>query len=70
MSWVKAIGSELISLYVDDGSFAFSLLIWLVVCGLVLPRLDLPSFMPPIILFVGLVVILAQSAIRRAEVEP
>lgn len=66
MSWLKSIWSELIGLFVDDGNFALSLLIWLAACGLMLPRLDLPSFLPPILLFGGLVVILARSALRRA----
>ena len=66
MSWLRSIWSELIGLFVDDGKFALSMLIWLVACGLVLPRLGLPSFLPPIILFAGLVVILARSAVRRA----
>ena len=66
MSWLRSIWSELIGLFVDDGKFALSMLIWLVACGLVLPRLGLPSFLPPMILFAGLVVILARSAVRRA----
>ena len=70
MRWLKSIWSELIGLFVDDGSFALSMLIWLIACGLVLPRLGLPSFLPPMILFAGLVVILARSAIRRAGSQP
>ena len=66
MNWLKSIWLELIGLFVDDGNFAFSLLIWLVACGLVLPRLGLPLFLPPMLLFAGLVVILARSAVRRA----
>ena len=65
MSWLKPIWSELIGLFVDDGSFALSILIWLIACGLVLPRLGLLSFLPPVILFIGLVVILTLSAMRR-----
>ena len=65
MNWLKPIWSELIGLFVDDGSFALSILIWLIACGLVLPRLGLLSFLPPVILFIGLVVILTLSAMRR-----
>ena len=70
MSWLKSISSELIGLFVDDGNFALSVLIWLIVCGLAFPRIRLPSFLPPTILFVGLVVILARSAMRRAGPQP
>jgi hypothetical protein len=66
MNWLRPIWSELIGLFVDDGNFALSMLIWLIACGLVLPRLGLPSFLPPVILFAGLAVILARTALRRA----
>jgi hypothetical protein len=66
MSWLRGIWSELLGLFVDDGRFALSIIIWLIACGLALPRLNLPSALPPIILFVGLVLILARSAVRRS----
>lgn len=65
MNVIKSIWSELIGLFVDDGSFAIAILLWLVACWLVLPRFGLPSFLPPAILLLGLVVILAESAVRR-----
>lgn len=70
MSWLKPIWSELIGLFVDDRNFALSVLIWLIACGLALPRLGSPSFLAPVILFAGLVVILARSAMRRARSQP
>lgn len=70
MNWLQSIWSELIGLFVDDGNFALSILIWLIACGLALPHLGLPAFLPPVILFAGLVVILARSAIRRAGPRP
>ena len=66
MSWLKGIWSELLGLFVDDGWFAVSIIVWLLACGLALPHLDLPSAFPPIILFGGLVLILARSAVRRS----
>jgi hypothetical protein len=66
MSWLRGIGSELFGLFVDDGAFAVAIVIWLVSCGLVLPHLGLPSVVPPVLLFGGLVLILARSAVRRA----
>lgn len=66
MSWVKFIWSEFIGLFVDDGSFAVAILVWLAACWLVVPRLGLPEMIPPVLLFAGLVLILARSTIRRA----
>jgi hypothetical protein len=66
MSWLKSIWSEFLGLFVDDGSFALAILVWLVSCWLVLPRLGLSSVWPPAILFAGLIVILGWSAVRRA----
>ena len=66
MSWFKSISSELIGLFVDDGNFALSMVIWLVVCGLALPWMGLPSLLPPVILFSGLVVILARNTLGRS----
>ncbi len=70
MNWLRSIWSELIGLFVDDGKFALSLLIWLIACGVALPRLGLPTFLPPVTLFAGLVVILALSAVRRTGPRP
>ena len=67
MGWVKAVWSELFGLFVDDGHFAVAILLWLAVAWLVLPRIGLPHALPPAILFAGLVVILVESAARRAR---
>ncbi len=67
MAWVKTIWSEFIGLFVDDGSFAIAILLWLGACWAVLPRLPLPAALPPLILFVGMAVILAESALRRSR---
>lgn len=66
MNWLKPIWSEFIGLFVDDGSLAIAVLLWLGACWLLLPRLGLPSIWPPMILFVGLALILTESALRRA----
>lgn len=67
MSGLKVVWSEFIGLFVDDGSFAAAILAWLVACGLLLPRLGLGPTWPPVILFLGLAVVLAESAVRRAR---
>ena len=67
MGWLKPIWSELIGLFVDDGSLAVAALLWLGACWLVLPRLGLPGVWPPVLLSVGLLVILVESVARGAR---
>ena len=67
MTWLNAVWSEFLGLFVDDGSFAGAILGWLAVAWFGLRHLRLPSSLPPAILFAGLVVILLESATRRAR---
>lgn len=67
MRGLGIVWSELIGLFVDDGTFAVAILAWLCVCWLLLPRLTLSPAWPPLILFAGLVLILVESAARRAR---
>ena len=66
MSWLRTILAEAVGLFVDDTSFALVILAWLAFAWLVLPRLALPVPWPPVLLFAGLVLILLESAVRRA----
>lgn len=66
MSWIKNIWAEFVGLFVDDGSFAVAIVLWLGVGWLLLPRLELPPVWPPAILFIGLVLIMAESTMRQA----
>lgn len=67
MRWIKTVVSEIFGLFVDDGSFAIAILLWLVLAGLVLPRTDIPAAAKGPILFIGLAAILVESAARRAR---
>jgi len=67
MTWLKTIWSEFIGLFVDDGSLAVAVVIWLIAAWLLLPRLPLPPALPPMILFAGLALILVESTLRRAR---
>lgn len=67
MRWLKAIFAELFGLFVDDGAFALAILIWVGAVWLVLPRLGVPASLSGIGLFVGLALILTESAIRRSS---
>jgi hypothetical protein len=67
MRWLKTISSEIFGLFVDDGSFALAILVWLALVGFVLPRLAIPMAWGGIVLFAGLALILLESAMRRAR---
>jgi len=67
MAWAKTMWDEFYGLFVDDGSLAVAVLAWLAVCWLILPRLGVTSLWHSALLFTGLVVILAESALRRAR---
>lgn len=67
MTWLKTILSELLGLFVDDVGFALAILGWIIVAALALPRLGLHGNLPALILFIGLLAILLESATRRAK---
>jgi Na+-driven multidrug efflux pump len=67
MGWISASLRELVALFVDDGSLAVIALIWLAVCGLVLPPLGIAGAWLGLALFAGLAIILAENALRAAR---
>ena len=69
MSWLKSIFREIFGLFVDDGSFAIAILVWLVLLWLVLPSLPIPAAWHGVMLFVGLMAILIESVLRRDRQE-
>jgi hypothetical protein len=66
MQWLRAVIQEIYGLFVDDGSFALAIIVWLGITWSILPRLDLPKSANAPILFAGLLLILVGSALRRA----
>jgi Ca2+/H+ antiporter, TMEM165/GDT1 family len=64
---VKSFFSKYLRLFVEDVGFAVAILLWLFVSWLFLPRLPLPGTWPGVILFIGLALMLAESAIRYAR---
>ena len=56
---------ELVSLFVDDGTLAATILIWVTFYGLLLQLLPIGSWQGPI-LFIGLAIILIENT-RRAS---
>jgi hypothetical protein len=63
MKWIGNIFREVFGLFVDDGSFALAILVWIGIVWLVLHRTRL-SVPDGIILFLGLGLILIESTIR------
>ena len=67
MKWIENILREIYGLFVDDGSFALAILIWIAAVRWVTPHLSVPPAAAAIILFAGLALILAESATRYAR---
>lgn len=67
MRWLKAIVAEIFGLFVDDGAFALAIIVWLGAVWLALPHFKVPTVLSGIILFVGLALILVESAGRRSK---
>jgi hypothetical protein len=57
---------ELVGLFVDDGTLAATIVIWIAFCGLLLRLLPMGSWQGPI-LFLGLAGILIENARRGAR---
>jgi hypothetical protein len=66
MRTLTKILQEFVGLFVDDGTLAASILIWIVFHGLLLRLLPMGSLEGPI-LFFGLAVILVENARRGAK---
>jgi FtsH-binding integral membrane protein len=67
MPWIRTVLREIFGLFVDDGSFAVAIILWLALVWLVVPRLALPSGWGGLVLFAGLILILFESVLRRAR---
>jgi hypothetical protein len=67
MKWLKNIFREVFGLFVDDGSFALAILIWLAVVRWATPHLKIPAGITAVILFAGLALILTESASRYSR---
>jgi hypothetical protein len=67
MSRLGAIFHELIGLFIDDGSLAIGILVWIAIVALALPALGVPEVWRAILLFIGCVVILIENVTRSAR---
>jgi hypothetical protein len=64
MSWIRSIVREVLGLFVDDGSFAIAIVVWLGVAVLLLPLIAAHKHWAGPALFGGLAVILIESVMR------
>lgn len=67
MDWIRTILQEIIGLFVDDGSFALAIVVWLMIAWLLPPRLGIVAAGQAVLLVGGLALILLESAMRRAR---
>ena len=65
MRRISLIPRELFGLFVDDASFALTILVWLTACALLLPRVPLALAWHGVLLFTGLAVILVWHCLRH-----
>lgn len=67
MKLLQTIWAELFGLFVDDGSYAVAILVWVVIVSVVLPRAPaLAGWRSPLI-FVGLAAILLENVFRSVR---
>ena len=67
MQALISIVRELIALFVDDGSLAVVVVVWIVICGVALPKLLPAAPWHGPIMFLGLALILLESVTRRPK---
>jgi hypothetical protein len=67
MQWMRTILSLIYGLFVDDGSFAVAILVWLGIIWMLASRLGVPRGVVGPLLFVGLATILVTSTAWQAR---
>ncbi len=67
MRWLRSIAREILGLFVDDGSFALAIVIWLLMIVVLLPHVIASANWAAPALFAGLAIILAQSVLRYSR---
>ena len=66
MSWLRSVLKELWGLFVEDGSFALAIAVWIASTVLLLPKL-LPQRWKGPIEFAGFAVVLMENVLRSAK---
>ncbi len=58
---------EVYGLFVEDGSYAVGILVWLLVVGFVFPHVPALGYWRAPLLFAGLLVLLVENVVRTAR---
>ena len=67
MRWLRAAGREIYGLFVDDGSFAGGIVVWLAVVVAGMSRVAWGARWGGVALFVGLALLLIENVSREAR---
>ncbi len=67
MSMIVRVAKELLGLFVDDGSLALAILAWVAIFAALMTVVAVPPTLAGLVLFLGLIAILAENAVRRAR---
>jgi len=67
VGWIRAVLREVLGLFVDDGSFALAILVWVGLVWMGAPRLGLSAGAGGAVLFAGLGMILVESTMRYSR---
>jgi hypothetical protein len=67
MNLIVTAFKQLIGLFVEDGTLALLLIIWVGIAALALPRMPIDSAWDGVILFAGCVAILIENVVRAAR---
>jgi hypothetical protein len=67
MNALKMAWEEFIGLFIDDGSLAVAIVVWVALVGFLFPHLPRSSQWGASLLFVGLAAILVENILRRAR---
>jgi membrane protein implicated in regulation of membrane protease activity len=67
MRWIQSIARRIFGLFVDDGSFAVAILVWLGLAMAGVPRTAVGAQWAGAALFAGLAVILIENVLRFAR---
>jgi hypothetical protein len=69
MNLIVTAFKQLIGLFVEDGTLAILLIVWVGIAALALPRVPINSSWDGVILFAGCVAILIENVIRAGRRE-
>lgn len=70
MKWIVDAARELVGLFVDDGSLAIAILVWVAIAVLAFPALPVDGGWLAVALFAGLALILVENLLRTAGRRP